>query len=98
MLFAAVGCVLLVACVNVGNMMLARATSRRHEVAMRTALGASKARLLQQFSESFLLALLGAGTGVGLAAIALRLLDSFLANYLPSEIKAALGPPFQLEL
>jgi putative ABC transport system permease protein len=83
-LLGAVGFILLIACVNVANLLLVRGEGRRKEFAIRTALGASGGRIVRQMlTESMLIAIAGALLGVGLASIGVRALVQLAPSDLP---------------
>jgi putative ABC transport system permease protein len=92
-LLGTVGFVLLIACANVANLFLVRAEGRQRELALRTALGASRGDLVQYFlTEALALSLLGGIVGVGLAGLALRVLIGMSPDNIPRLAEVGLHP------
>jgi putative ABC transport system permease protein len=97
-LLAGVSFVLLIACANVANLLLAKGATRQREVAVRSSLGASPRHIVTQFlAESVVLAAIGAIVGTGLAVLLMKLIVATMPTYtLPSEVDVRLSVPVLL--
>jgi len=90
-LLGAVAFVLLIACANVANLVLAKTLARKKEIAIRTSLGASRAVVLRQIlAETLILSISGAAFGLVLARFGIALMEKFLADQLPSSVEITL--------
>ena len=99
MLLGAVCLVLLIGCANLASLFLARAAAREREIAVRTALGAGRGRLVRQFlTESFVLALAGGAAGLFVAWAGMRALIAWVPTTLPRASEIALDVPVLLFL
>ena len=94
LLMGAVAFVLLIACANLANLLLARATVRQKEVAIRASLGATRRQLFAQFmTESLLLAVIGGAVGIGFARVLIQGFNSLIPpSTLPSEADIGISP------
>ncbi len=90
-LLGAVAFVLLIACANVANLVLAKTLARKKEIAIRTSLGASRAVVLRQIlAETLILSISGAALGLFLARFGIALMEKFFADQLPSSVEITL--------